>query len=145
MKIIYYCSTGLGASAVAAALHVGIISPDRFPAAEELGRLSFFSKEQKKKAGPVYYIGRDAWGNMVYSLGIEKEKSLLIKTIKDLMEIYGKNNQYLLVDATDANNYLTKWGRQFPGKLGLLFYVLGIKKNYKKLAGLVKEVQSSLH
>lgn len=52
MKIIYYCSTGFGASAVAAALHVGIISPDRFPAPEELGRLSFLVKSKKRKQAP---------------------------------------------------------------------------------------------
>ena len=69
MHVIYYCYGGTHSSPIAAALHTGLLSPDRLATKAELEALPWFDKVSADQQGKLLLVGRDESGNHVYVCG----------------------------------------------------------------------------
>lgn len=144
MKVFYFCSTGKGPSAIAAAIHLEMLPVDTIPQLKDYGQLSFLKKFTFNKVGEVLFVGRDKHGNCVYTFGLGREKTLLKKAVKDVIKVNNKSNQCILVDTCFADNEFFKWGQRLGGGLGLFLYAKGSQSEYLKLACTVRHTLKEL-
>ena len=119
MKIIYICVTGKLNSVIAANIHLGIIRRNNLLSIDEITSLKYFCLANNKTSG-LLYIGKDMDGNEIYTLGLPKEKEIMMKLIKSYIEIIGGNpNEIRFIDADKCSSPLIKLGIFLSMKIGL--------------------------
>ncbi len=142
MEIFYCCKTGVHASILAASLHLGLLAGDRCPEYSEIGRLSFFDPRKRPLPGNPLCLGKDEVGNQVYIMGLSRENQLIKNAINGLMEVFAKQDAYLLIDASAISNAITRLGQHIPGELGYRIFLLGMKREFKQVLDLVETAKN---
>jgi hypothetical protein len=69
IKIIYDDYGGAHSTQVAAAIHLGVLKPERTPTNEELLALPLFDRITKEHHGCLIFVGVDSEGHSIYVLG----------------------------------------------------------------------------
>lgn len=103
MKIIYYCSTGRHTSIFMANLHLGNISLKKRYKGEDITSLKYFGGASIQEE-PLF-IGTDKDNNEIYTIGIPREKEIMIKLIESFLELKGKNPKDIQMIDADAWHY----------------------------------------
>lgn len=148
MKIIYLCPTGLHTAMAAAGVHLGRLPAEEIPAAEDIINLSREYRRTGYMLGKPVFIGRDAAGNDVFTVGVAGAHDLMKKAVEDLLEkVYDfKRQDYMVVDIATQVNLWIKLGsflsmRLNLGSAGERLCAYGIKKKYRDISGKVQKVK----
>lgn len=142
MKIIYYDSTGRYLAAVAAAIHLNMLTANKeVPAWDELKKLPYFDTQQRVKLGQIIFVGTDRLENEIYILGSERVGDVIEKTVQGINRIFGINDEFLFVDLTKLEGSLLKFGlitkRLFPDLGNKLIHAQLVNS----FSGIVKEAE----
>ena len=107
MHVIYYCYRRNPSSPIAAALHTGLLSPDRLATKAELEALPWFDKVSADQRGKLLLVGRDE-SETTYTCAGEGQKSaaLLRPLSADLALAGGDPDSLYFVDTLPAVNVL---------------------------------------
>ena len=104
-KIFYYCQTGIHASVVSAAIHLGLLNKRDKISSSELLNLPHFDNYPKnlEKGNPIY-LGRDKSGSDIYTFPVGNENILSAKAIRSLMRLFNISKESVyLVDASKCS------------------------------------------
>lgn len=121
MKIIFLGTTGIQHSLIAAHIYLEKLEEQDFR------DLEYYCDLSKESSGFPIFIGDDARGNQVYSLGVGKDLQMGQKTIENLLTILGFSFQDLTlrpvsIKAERFLAYLGKIPRYLGGtKINLFF------------------------
>lgn len=123
MHIIYHCVGGTHSSAIASALHLGLLSMDKKPTITDILSISYFDRLTKEDQGKILLRGIDEYNNKVYTLSRQFSPHLVIPAIKDSWELAGGNREeLLLVNTMPAVNFLMKLGGFSSRRLNLVSF-----------------------
>jgi hypothetical protein len=89
MKIVFLGTTGVQHSLIAAHIYLGQLKEQDFRS------LEYYCDLSQEPSGFPIFIGDDARGNSVYSLGVGKDLQMGQKTIENLLIILGFSSQDL--------------------------------------------------
>lgn len=148
MQVIYYCYGGTHSSPIAAALHIGLLSPDRLPTKEELLQLPWFDQVTTAQRGKLFLVGKDEAGNAVYVCGRGAEKLGITQAVMSGYVLGGGRVQELyFVDTMPAVNILMRLGGYLSRRLGLVFLgrplvACGAQLAFPKLVRIVEEAKA---
>ncbi|MBS4539631.1 DUF3189 family protein [Clostridium sp. D2Q-11] len=150
MHIIYHCVGGTHSSAIAAAIHLGMLPNDKKPQLNELMDFPFFDKLKKDQQGRILLRGIDEKGNQVYTISRQFAPELVIPAIIDSYTIAGGNlDNLLLIDTMPAVNLLMKIGGFSSRRLHLVSFgrpivAKGTLQAYEDLIKIVKDTKSKM-
>ena len=150
MYVVYNCVGGTHSSAIAAAIHLGILSPDRTPSKEEVIDVPYFDTLEKKDQGKIIFRGIDENHNKVFTLSRQFVPELVIPDVEDAFQLGGGlRKDLLLVDTMPSVNLLMKIGGFSSRRLhwvsfGRPIVALGVVKNYHEMVKIVKKTLNSL-
>ncbi len=150
MKIFYYCHSGVHASVVTAGIHLGLLPGDKTASTKEILALPHFDDRQGYPAGTPFFIGKDEWGNQVYTLPVGNEKLLVPRTVRRFLDLYGlPRNGVRLVDALKYTTAALKWGGYLSLDLGLKavgrpLVLASIRRTYPNYVKQVRRLQEEL-
>jgi hypothetical protein len=150
LHVIYYCYGGTHSSPIAAALHTGLLSPDRLATKAELEALPWFDKVSADQRGKLLLVGRDESGNHVYVCGRGTEKRGITQAIISGFALAGGDPDSLyFVDTLPAVNVLMRIGGYLSRRLHLVWLgrplaVRGAQLAFPKLVRIVREAQHQL-
>ena len=99
MKIIFLGQTSVHSALIAANIYLGRIQDNKLLMIEGLGDIS-------KDVSKPLYIGTDAVGTQVYTLGGGKDLWMVKKSIEDLRDILGFKPDDLLIETISS-----RWDR----------------------------------
>jgi hypothetical protein len=131
----------------AAALHVGLLSPDAKPTGRVLLSLPYFDTQKSRDHGILQYVGSDEEGNLVFSVGLETAAQQAVRALRNLLAITGAEAPpFVFVATMPAVNLWMKIGgvcsRVFGLKgIGRPLVIWGIRRAYPDLVRLVQEVK----
>jgi hypothetical protein len=148
MHIIYHCYGGAHSSVTAASIHLGLISPQKLPTAEEIMSLPFYDVPTQQDHGFLRFLGTDRQGNRVYIVGrrgLKKCFPTLIESLADLLDI--PKEELLVVDTVPYVNWMMMLGGYTSRRLGLVSFgrplvIEGTRRAYRDFVRLVKQVQA---
>ncbi|MGI9952868.1 DUF3189 family protein [Moorellaceae bacterium AZ2] len=136
MIFIYTCFSGTVA-ALAAALHLGQLPPDKCPPWEELLTLPYFNR--KIKRGKLFLRGQDPWGRRVYIAAVGPYGRLARQIITSFLPMWGLPGEaVVVVDAGEKVSSLVLLGCWL--KAPKLIY-WGLRKSYRQLSQRVRQVR----
>jgi len=147
MHIIYHCVGGTHSSAVASAIHLGMLPKDRIATKQELLSIPYFDTVTKKEYGRIIYRGIDEYGNHVYTLSRQFHPKIVIPALEDLCIILtGDTSQIMLVNASPTVNTLMKIGGCLSRRLKLVsigrpMVINGVRKAYPDIVNLVSQTK----
>lgn len=148
MKIIYHCYGGTHSSVLAAALHLGIFNPHKFPRFKELLSCPYFDKVKNSELGMIFFMGKDERGHEVYVMGCRNAGPLVERALREFSRIMNINHEEVIFAGTmPCLNILLKLGgflsRSFNlVTLGRLLLYPGCMLAYRKIIKVVDEVKS---
>ncbi|EOD00700.1 DUF3189 family protein [Caldisalinibacter kiritimatiensis] len=123
MHIIYHCVGGTHSSAIAAAIHLGILPKNEKPNKKQILDIPYFDTLTKSYHGKIIFRGTDKNQNKVYTLSRQFAPDLVIPAVKDAWKIAGANcNELLLVDTMPAVNIWMKIGGFSSRRLNLVSF-----------------------
>lgn len=146
--IIYHCYGGSHSSAVAAALHTGLLKPEQAVSDNYLLSLPYFDTQKADDHGVLQFVGTDENGNLVFSVGLETVGPSVITALKATLAIFGQHYQHMhFIDTLPAVNLWMKLGGVCSRALGLKqigrpLVTYGVKKaiyDLQKIVDVVKE------
>lgn len=148
MDIIYHCYGGAHSSVTAAAIHLGLISEQRIPTAEELLALPFFDQTTDRDHGRLRYFGKDPAGNRVFIIGRRGLKDCfptLVQSLASLLHV--SREELLIVNTVTYVNWLMMLGGFTSRRLGWTrvgrpLVIKGTQKAFKNFVRLVKAVKT---
>jgi len=146
MKIIYHCFGGSHSSVTAAAIHLGLLSTDRLPTAEELMKVPYFDKTPGEIYGVIRYMGQTQDGHQVYVLGKKNLGRRMNRIFIGLAELLGMEREIVVTNTMPYVNVLMmlggylsrRWGLTFPGRAILIW---GTRLAFPALADLVRQTR----
>ncbi|WP_427339053.1 DUF3189 family protein [Caloranaerobacter sp. DY30410] len=147
MYIIYHCVGGTHSSAIASAIHLGILPNNKKPSLKDILSLSYFDTLNKKDQGKIIFRGIDENGHKVFTLSRQFVPHLVIPAIKDAWELAGGNkDELLLVNTMDGVNFLMKIGGFSSRRLNLVTFgrpivAYGTILTYNKLVKIVENTK----
>ncbi|NLZ39534.1 MAG: DUF3189 family protein [Firmicutes bacterium] len=149
-RIIYHCYGGAHSSVVAAALHLGKLSPDKVPSAAELLKLALFDRQTNDGHGQLHFFGFDEWQNQVYSVGCRNVGETVEKFLLGVAKILGVSQELLFVDTLHCVSLKMRIGGYISRRLGLIslgrpLVVAGTREAYTNLAALVHRVKAEVN
>lgn len=103
MKIIFLGTTGVHQALVAANIYLEMIPDDK------LQTIKGFSDASRDASGFPIFVGNDDKGDRVYALGVGRNVQLGVKTIGDLVRIFGHSPDDLLVKHIRIRGELILW------------------------------------
>ena len=111
MHIIYHCVGGAHSSAIASAIHLGMLPKTRTATSSEILSIPYYDNITKKQYGRIIHRGIDEYGNNVYTLSRQFYGSLIIRALGDLSVILsGNENSVIFVNVSPAINTSMKIG-----------------------------------
>lgn len=152
MKVVYHCYGGTHSSVLAAAVHVGLLSPEERPSPDRLLSLSFYDKRDGNDYGRIVRFGQDETGNEVFILGRRNYTKAPEMVFAGLQSAFGLKTPIKVVDTSITLNWQMKLGGYLSRGLGLksigrLVVTWGSRLAYPQVVSLVestrKEVQNS--
>ncbi|MGQ9779474.1 MAG: DUF3189 family protein [Bacillota bacterium] len=142
-KVVYVAPEGAQAAAVAAGIHLGLLSAAERPQPEEVVRAPYFASLGHADRGFLYFCGFDGEGREVYLAGAGGAFPLMARAIEEAAGLAGLPPQaFHLVDCAPALDPLARLGGRFwafffgPGR-GRLFLAWTLRRCYPRLAELV--------
>ena len=113
MKIVFLGTTGVQHSLIAAHIYLGQLG------SEDFRSLKYYCDLSQESSGFPLFIGDDARGNQVYSLGVGKDLQMGQKTIENFLAILGFSSQDLILRPVSikAEKFLACLGK-IPRYLG---------------------------
>jgi hypothetical protein len=141
---IYFDYGGSHTSVIAAGIHAGLLDPQVVPDRAKLERFPYFDKTTPQDFGRIKYIGTDASGHNVYSLGSKNSEAGPL--LQGMAELHGAADQFELIDTMP---YVDTWLRtggwlsRSVGweTLGRPLVIKGIRKEYKDIAAMVDAIR----
>lgn len=120
MKIIYNCYGGAHSSVVVGYIHSGLLQSNVPPTRQQLMSLSYFDSQRKEDHGILQFLGNDAHGNEIYSVGLEGDRKFGKECLENIAAIMGiDNTTYVMVDTINAVNWYMRIGGFLSRALGL--------------------------
>ncbi|MBO8168352.1 MAG: DUF3189 family protein [Thermoanaerobacteraceae bacterium] len=150
MKIIYNCFGGSHSSVTAAAMHLGLISENRVPTAEELKAIPYFDEQLAEDHGDFKYMGEDEQGNQVYVVGRRNLGSLFEPLIHGIARIFSISpKEYLIVNTMPCVNWIMVLGGILSRKLGMVslgrpIVIYGTQQAHGNFVKLVNRVKTTI-
>ncbi|NLV21409.1 MAG: DUF3189 family protein [Syntrophomonadaceae bacterium] len=146
MKIIYHCFGGSHSSVTAAALHLGLLSKERLPTAQELMALPYYDKTNDDDFGSIHYMGRDEKGNEIYILGKKSLGNRFSHLLMGIAEMLGKEDQIMVVNVMERVNMSMKLGgftsrRVSMPVLGRPVVIQGTRQAFASLVNMVEVIK----
>ncbi|ABI68643.1 DUF3189 family protein [Syntrophomonas wolfei] len=113
MKIVFLGTTGVQHALIAAHIYLGQLG------VEDFRDLEYYCDLSQESSGFPIFIGDDARGNQIYSLGVGKDLQMGQKTIENLLTILGFSYQDLTLRPVSikAERFLACLGK-IPRYLG---------------------------
>lgn len=145
MKVVYHCYGGAHASPTAAAIHLGIIGKEFFPAMAEFKKIPCFDETTNHEHGRLIKIGEDCFRNEVFILGRRNSPQTVIRIIKEFSVLCGENpDDYYFVNCVQIFNPLMVTGGFSSRSMGLVglgrpLVTLGTVLSFPVLAAIVKK------
>lgn len=148
MKVIYCCYGSSHSSVVAAAIHLGNLSAQSVPCAQDILSLPYYDKATTDQLGTCAYMGTDDMGCDVYILGTGPARNIVKRVIESAFQICGvSRDSYMLIDTLKPIGVITKIGGFLSRRLNLTgigrpMTIWGIRRAYPRLASIVTRVKS---
>lgn len=143
MKIVYHCYGGAHASPTAAAIHLGLFPPNRWPKFADFKKIQYFDRMTWTEHGKLVKVGVDILGNEVYVLGRRNSPRLIIGLIREFIRLTGGNpDEYYFVNCMQKLNLFMVTGGFSSRGLGLVKFgrpivTFGTLISYPILAAIV--------
>lgn len=147
--MIYHCYGRAHSSVVAAHLHLGDL-PDRGPVnLKTIINLPEFDKASSKDFAIPHWMGRDEWGNEIYIMGFGMFNPICVRTMEDLFRLFGRSEEFLLVNALTAIGLSARIGGGLSRgcgwvRIGRPLAAWGITRSLEKVRRLVNGVKEVL-
>lgn len=151
MNVIYHCVGGTHSSAIAAAIHLGILPKDRKPEKTEILSISYFDTLTKEDQGKIIFRGKDSSNNNVFTLSRQFVPQLVLPAINDTWYLAGgKQEDLLLIDTMPSVNLLMKIGGFSSRRLNFTSFgrpivTQGTIKAYKDILKIVEDTYNSIN
>lgn len=146
MNIIYHCFGGAHSSVTAAAIHLGWLETSKKPTFEELMQIPYFEVQIDEDHGIFRYMGEDEKHNKVFILGRRNLKGNFEKIVYGLAKIYGRKDDFLLIDTMPYVNWkmiiggsLSR-GLESP-KLGRKIVLQGVQDSFFTYVAFVEKIK----
>ncbi|MBA1336732.1 MAG: hypothetical protein HPY66_3168 [Firmicutes bacterium] len=150
MHIIYHCVGGTHSSAIASALHLGMLPSDRTATTQELLSIPYFDTITRSEYGSIIPRGIDEYGNSIYTLSRQFYPQIVIKALEDLSIILtGNDTEVIFVNAGSAVNTMMKIGGFLSRRINLVsigrpIVIKGSQKAYMALVDIVHETKDRI-
>lgn len=149
VKIVYHCYGGAHSSVVAAGIHLGRVPTDRIPTAQELQRIPLFDGPVGKDHGLIRFMGRDEFGNDIYTLGRRNAGKQIERVLHGLAELVGGPKDLVMVDVLSYVNWIMVVGGYTSRKLGLVTFgrpivTWGVQHFFWDIASVVQRVKMTV-
>lgn len=146
MKIIYHCYGGAHSSVIAASVHLGLVPTDRIPTATEIQRLALFDGPVGKDHGLIRFMGRDEFGNEIYTMGRRNAGKQIERVLLGVAEILAGTGDLVMVDVLAYVNWVMVVGGYTSRKLGLVtlgrpIVTLGVQRFFWDVVNVVQKVK----
>lgn len=148
MHIIYHCVGGAHSSAIASAIHLGLLPKTRIATPEEILSVPFFDNTTKKQYGHIIHRGIDECGNSIYTLSRQFSGRIVIRALEDLsLILIGNKNKVMLIDVSPAVNTTMKIGGFLSRRANMIgigrpMVVYGSRKAYRDIIRIVNRTKS---
>lgn len=134
---------------VAAAVHLGLLPPDRPPSPDELWSVRYFDKQDAADAGRIRLMGTDAKGNRVYILGRRNDIKVITRAVAGVSRLMGiwRKDEVLFVDTLPCVNWFMRIGgflsraARFK-RLGRPIVIYGTQRAYPALVALAGDTRA---
>ncbi len=150
MHIIYHCVGGTHSSAIASAIHLGLLPKTRAATVQELLSIPYFDNTDKQEYGRIIHRGIDEYGNNIYTLSRQFTGSIMIRALKDLCIILtGSENHVIFINASTAVNNTMKIGGFLSRRLNMIaigrpIVLKGCSKAYMDIAAIVTKTKENV-
>ncbi|HOB90923.1 MAG: DUF3189 family protein [Bacillota bacterium] len=153
MIVVYHDYGGTHSTALAAAIHLGIVGGDGATSIDSrslLSRVPYFDQVPNTCKGTVMRIGRDSDGNEVFILGRRGDADLAINTVLSAARLLGRcDSDILFVDVSKRINLLMRIGGFISRRLNLIpigrpIVTYGTRKAFPSISQLVKKTKRTL-
>mgnify|MGYP001196744512 CR=1 FL=1 len=146
MNIIYHCFGGAHSSVTAAAIHLGWLATSKKPTFEELLQIPYFEVQIGADHGIFRYMGEDEKQNKVFILGRRNLKDNFEKLTYGLAKIYGRKEDFLLIDTMPYVNWKMVIGGSLSRgleapKLGRKIVLQGVQDSFFKYVAFVEQIK----
>jgi len=151
VQVIYCCYAGAHTSITAAALHIGLLSPEREPTMSDILSLPNFDTTSQGQIGRVFKFGVDERGNNVYIAALGPGRQATISALKLMLQECGVSEQHaLIVNALSCVSLEVRVGGFISRRLGLVaigrpMCARGIIRHFKCFIRLVAEARGACH
>ena len=150
MYVIYHCVGGTHSSAIASAIHLGMLPDNRVASREEILSIPYFDTLTKKEYGRIIFRGVDEYGNYIYTLSRQFYPHIVIPSLEDLCTILtGDTSILMLVDMASAINIIMKIGGFMSRRLGIVsigrpLVIAGTQRAYMDIVKIVHQTKQSI-
>lgn len=150
MEVIYYCYGGSHTSVTAAALHLGLLDPERIPSMPDIISLPNFDQTTTQQLGQILRIGTDSRGNKIYVAALGPGREVTLSALKLLLTECGiAFEDVRIINALTCVNLAVRIGGFLSRRLGLVrlgrvMCARGIIRRFECFKLLVQQVKSDL-
>ena len=153
MIIVYHDFGGTHSTALAAAIHLGIVGKngaESVSADELVNRVPYFDQVPGYCKGTVMHVGKESTGHEVYILGRRKDAELAINAVLSACRFIGQcEAEFMFVDVSKRVNWLMRIGGFLSRglrmiQLGRPIVVKGTQIAYPSIAQLVEKTRRSI-
>ncbi|OIQ08475.1 DUF3189 family protein [Neomoorella thermoacetica] len=143
MMVIYACFSGTHAGVIAAALHLGWLTPAHLPDWRQLKKLPHFDAPEGQ--GGLRYLGRDSAGTSVYTAAVGHDGEAARRAVATFLRIMGREQgEIIWVDVSRRVSLLWRLGgfcRRYPhlAAPGRWLLCWSLRRDYSTMVALVKE------
>jgi len=151
MHIIYHCVGGAHSSAIASAIHLGILPKTRTATNSEILSIPYYDNITREHYGRIIHRGIDEYGNNVYTLSRQFSGTLIIRALGDLSVILsGNENRVIFVNVSPTVNTAMKIGGFLSRRLHLVWpgrsiVLWGSRRAYMDIANIVRSTKEKVH
>ena len=151
MKIIYHCYGGTHSSVLAAALDTGILNMHKPLTWQDLFACPYFDTVDKRDTGKINYMGENASGDDVYTMGCKNAGFIVENVVKELGKVTQLDtSELIMVNTIPCLNNLMRLGGLLSRQLGLItagrfFLFHGSQLAYPKIKQTVLQVNKMKH
>ena len=149
-NIVYLSREASQAAAVAAGLHLGILSAEGIPRLRDLIAAPYFGALSPADSGFLHFCGVDETGRAVYVAGCGRAYPLVARALKAAARLAGLvPEDFHLVDCTSALGPVARlggflWGSLRAPRRARLFLAWTLRRSYSRLALLVARTRDSV-
>jgi hypothetical protein len=151
MHIIYHCVGGAHSSAIASAIHLGLLPRKRVATAVEILSIPYFDNTTREHYGRIIHRGIDEYGNDIYTLSRQFSGDIIIRALRDLcLIINGSGNEVVLINVSEAVNTTMKIGGFLSRRLNTIavgrpIVLWGSRKAYMDIVKIVNNTKEKVH